>query len=121
VSISFSAVPRTLVLGTALSLTLSLTCTTQGWAKTYHLIIENMKFAPKTLEVKAGDTIVWENHDMFPHTVTATNRTGKSKPAFDSGNIAPNSSFKFKAKHAGEYPYQCNYHPTMKGTLKVVK
>lgn len=120
-SVFFSAVPKALALGAALSLSLSLTCAEQAWAKTHQVIIENMKFTPETLEVKAGDTIVWENHDIVPHTVTASTSKGKSKPSFDSGALASNASFKFKAKHAGNYPYQCNFHPTMKGTLTVVK
>jgi plastocyanin len=114
-------VSTSFALSTALSLTLSLICTEQVWAKTYHVIMENMKIAPETLEVKAGDTIVWENHDLVPHTATAITSAGQSKPAFDSGSIAPNASFKFKAKRAGKYPYQCLFHPTMKANLIVDK
>ncbi|MFL5815479.1 MAG: cupredoxin family copper-binding protein [Bdellovibrionia bacterium] len=112
---------RDLVLSTALSLTLSLACVGQAWAKTHHVVLENMKIAPETVEVKVGDTIVWENHDLVPHTATAIPSTQGSKPAFDSGSIAPNASFKFKAKHAGKYPYQCLFHPTMKANLIVGK
>jgi plastocyanin len=114
-------VTRNFILRTALSLTLSLACTEQVWAKTHHVIMENMKTVPETLEVKVGDTIVWENRDLVPHTATALTRAGESKPSFDSGSIAPNASFKFKAKRAGNYPYQCLFHPTMKADLTVVK
>jgi plastocyanin len=105
----------------ALSVALSLVCAEPVWAKTHHVIIENMKYPLGTLEVKVGDTIVWENHDIVPHTVTALSNAKEAKPSFNSGSIAPGASFKFKAKRPGNYPYQCLFHPTMKGDLKVVQ
>ncbi|HEX9473640.1 MAG TPA: plastocyanin/azurin family copper-binding protein [Steroidobacteraceae bacterium] len=72
-----------------------------------------MRFDPQELIVKAGDTIIWTNHDPFPHTVTAG---GKQ---FDSREIAAGRSWKFTPRKKGVFPYACSLHPTMLGTLRV--
>jgi plastocyanin len=66
-----------------------------------------------TLDVKAGDTIVWVNKDPFPHTATST--AGK----FDSHEIAAGKSWKFTPKETGAFTYVCTLHPTMKATIRV--
>jgi plastocyanin len=77
------------------------------------VVIENLQYNPKELQVHRGERIVWVNKDLFPHTVTAASH------AFDSGSIAANASWTYVASKAGEYPYGCTFHPTMKGILKV--
>ncbi len=79
----------------------------------HEVVIDAMRYAPETLEVKAGDTVVWTNKDPFPHTVTARNH------AFDSGEIAADGSWKLKATRKGTFTYVCTLHPTMKATLIV--
>jgi plastocyanin len=81
--------------------------------KTHTVTIEGMKFNPERLEVAAGDTVVWKNNDLVPHTVTA------SAARVESGEIAPNKSWRFVAKKKGEMPYICRLHPVMKGVLVV--
>jgi len=76
------------------------------------VVIDGVKFAPETVTVKRGDTVVWVNNDPFPHTVTA-------KGVFDSGEIPAGKSWRYKARKAGVYPYVCTLHPNMKATLKV--
>jgi len=82
-------------------------------SRTHTVVIDSLRFDPQVLTVKAGDRIVWVNHDPFPHTVTAQ---GKS---FDSHEIAPGHSWKYTARKAGEFAYACVLHPTMKATLRV--
>jgi plastocyanin len=77
------------------------------------VVIENMQFNPAELQVHRGEKIVWVNKDLFPHTATAASH------AFDSGSIAADSSWTYAAGKAGEYPYGCTFHPTMKGIIKV--
>jgi plastocyanin len=77
------------------------------------VVIENMQFSPAELQVHRGGKIVWVNKDLFPHTATAASH------AFDSGSIAADSSWTYVASKAGEYPYGCTFHPTMKGIIKV--
>lgn len=77
------------------------------------VVIEGTRFQPESLTVKAGDTIVWVNKDLFPHTATASNST------FNSQVIAAGASWKYVAKKKGEFAYVCVFHPTMKAALLV--
>ena len=81
--------------------------------KAHTVTIEGTSFQPEQLTISPGDTVVWVNKDPFPHTATST--TG----AFDSGNIAPGKSWKFRATKKGELAYVCTLHPTMKARLTV--
>jgi plastocyanin len=85
----------------------------QAAGTTHKVTIEGMKFVPERIEVAAGDTIVWTNKDVFPHTVTA------KAAKVESGDIGPNKSWKFVAKKKGEMPYICRLHPVMHGSVVV--
>jgi plastocyanin len=78
------------------------------------VVVEGMQFTPATLEVNAGDTVIWKNKDPYPHTATA-----ESKPGFDSGEIKPGHSWRYVAKKPGSFSYDCTLHRTMKGLLVV--
>jgi plastocyanin len=80
---------------------------------THTVTIEGMRFTPESLTVKVGDSVVWVNRDMFPHT--ATSKDG----GFDSGSVDPEKSWTFTAQKAGDFRYVCSFHPTMKGTLRI--
>jgi len=79
---------------------------------THTVVIENLKFVPETLEIRRGDTVVWQNRDLVPHTATA-------EGSFDSGNIAPNASWRHRFEAAATLAVVCRYHPTMKARLVV--
>lgn len=81
--------------------------------KTHAVRIEGMKFVPERLEVAAGDTVVWTNRDIVPHTVTA----GEAK--IESGELQTGKSFRLVARKPGEIDYICRLHPVMKGVLVV--
>jgi len=80
---------------------------------THTVIIEEMRFQPEHLTVAPGDTIVWVNKDLVPHT--ATSEAGR----FDSQTIQTAKSWKFTARTKGEFAYICSFHPTMKAMLNV--
>jgi plastocyanin len=82
-------------------------------SKSHTVVIEALQFSPATLEVNAGDTVVWKNKDPFPHNVTAENK------AFHSVDIQGGRSWQFKAQKKGVFPYICTLHPNMKATLVV--
>jgi plastocyanin len=82
-------------------------------AQTHTVIIDASAFQQDSLAVNAGDTIVWTNRDLFPHTVTATNG------AFDSKQIPSGKTWKYTPKVKGTFNYKCAYHTTMTGVLKV--
>jgi plastocyanin len=71
-----------------------------------------MGFKPDVVTLSVGDTVVWTNHDIVPHTATGT--------GFDTGTLAPSASGRFVAGHADTLDYTCGFHPTMKGRLIVL-
>lgn len=95
-----------------LALSLVVALARAGATRTHTVTIENMQFTPQELTVQRGDTIVWVNKDLFPHTAT-------SDKTFDSGSIAANSSWRYLAARSGTYAYGCTFHPTMKGKIMV--
>lgn len=83
--------------------------------RTHTVTMEGLRFEPSSLTVAPGDTIVWINKDPFPHTVTA------ESGSFDSGEIGPGKSWRYTPRRAGNFPYGCKLHPTMKGALRAEK
>jgi plastocyanin len=80
--------------------------------ETHTIVMEGVAFQPASLTVEVGDSVVWVNKDAFPHTATA-------KGTYDSKEISAGTSWQFTPAAAGEFPYVCTYHPTMKGVLTV--
>jgi plastocyanin len=81
--------------------------------QTHTVSISGFKFVPETLTVNAGDTVIWKNEDIVPHTATAEGK------GFNSKGIESKASWKYVADKAGTYPYLCTFHPTMKAKLIV--
>jgi|SRR5215472_4373782 len=79
--------------------------------KNHYVVIKGFKFEPEKLELEVGDTVTWTNEDIVPHIVT----TDK----FESKSMDQGESWSFKAKHKGDFPYFCRFHPTMKAELVV--
>jgi len=77
------------------------------------VLIEGMRYQPGGLTVAVGDTVVWINRDMVPHT--ATSASGR----FDSNEIAAGKSWTHTVQTKGEFAYTCAYHPLMKALLRV--
>ena len=75
--------------------------------------IANFAFAPNSLTVKVGTKVTWTNNDSVAHTVTENNG------AFNSGDLAPGSSYSFTFSKAGTYSYHCSIHPSMTATITV--
>jgi len=68
-------------------------------------------FAPKDVDVKAGDTIVWHNTGTLQHSITAD--------TFDAGLVDPGHTFSRRFDTPGVYTYHCTPHPWMKGVVRV--
>lgn len=79
---------------------------------THTVTIDGARFSPADLTVKAGDTVVWVNHDILAHTATSKNG------AFDSKVIQPGQRWKYVVKQKGDFAYTCAFHP-MDAILKV--
>lgn len=73
--------------------------------------VRNLKYVPKTLEVKTGDTVTWEFDDgNIPHDVKGD---GFESPVKTKG------TWSHTFTKAGSYDYHCTIHPYMKGVVKV--
>ena len=94
-------------------LALAAGCGGGGARPTTHPVeIRAFRFAPDTVVAAPGDTVVWTNHDVVPHTATAAD-------GWDTGEIRTSASGRMVAAEAGTYAYVCAYHPGMRGTLVV--
>lgn len=81
--------------------------------RTHTVTIERMRFEPEALTIRAGDTVVWTNKDLVPHTATS------KRAGFDSKMIPANASWKYTVRKKGDYAYTCTFHPTMTGKVRV--
>jgi plastocyanin len=75
------------------------------------------------IKVKVGGKVTWTNKDSVQHTVTS-GKAGSpdSGKEFDSGLtklINPGATFEHTFTKAGTFPYYCQLHPTMTGTVIV--
>jgi plastocyanin len=75
-------------------------------------------FAPSTLTVPAGTTVVWTHNGSSQHTVTSGN--GSPSGLFDSGTLNHGQTFSFRFNDSGTFQYYCMVHGTMmSGTITV--
>ena len=77
------------------------------------IAIDNFKFGVVSIEVAAGTTVTWTNHDDVPHTVASTTKLFKSPP-LDTGE-----TFSYTFTSAGTFEYYCSLHPHMTGKIVV--
>jgi len=80
------------------------------------VVISRSRFDNVELRVAPGTTVVFENTDAFAHTITSTDA---SPIPFDSGGLGQDETFEFTFDEAGEYPYFCQIHPTMRAVVIV--
>ena len=103
-----------LALGIALAaLLVASACDQKTAARIHRVEIKGMAYTPAEVTVAAGDTIVWVNRDIVPHTVTGEARQ------LDSGSLSPAVEWSLVARDRGRISYTCTFHPTMKGTIVV--
>jgi len=76
-------------------------------------------FIPYSLQVRVGDTVIWNNVDTAAHTVTSGNISDGVDGVFDSSLFMSGTTFEFTFDEAGEYPYFCMVHPWMTGEVVV--
>jgi plastocyanin len=81
-------------------------------AAEYTVVVSKMKFGPVPAELHPGDTIVWQNDDIFRHTATA--RDG----SFDV-DLPAKTSATMVVGDPGSIDFFCRFHPGMTGTLVV--
>ncbi|GAB2722044.1 hypothetical protein GCM10027089_52480 [Nocardia thraciensis] len=77
--------------------------------------VDNMKFSPSALTIRAGDTVTWKFSDSAPHGVQGIGDAalGINSPILTEGEW----SHTFTSP--GTYRYLCPLHPEMRGTITV--
>jgi plastocyanin len=83
-----------------------------------HVVAQkNLAFAPKSLKVKAGDTIRFTNDDPVPHNVISLS---KDNP-FDLGVLQKGQAKSVALNNPGVVDVECSIHPGMKLKVEVEK
>ena len=84
-------------------------------AETVEILIQDYKFIPALLTVKAGTTVKWTNREKrTTHSVLFSGPGG-----FESERFFPGESWQRRFDTPGSYPYGCGPHPEMKGVIVV--
>ena len=82
----------------------------------HHVVeISEFRFSPTELTVRIGDTVEFINRDVVPHTVTELEKN------WDSGFLGAEQSWTLKINQQTAAEYFCAYHPSMRGSLKIVR
>ncbi|MBI5377886.1 MAG: cupredoxin domain-containing protein, partial [Thaumarchaeota archaeon] len=79
----------------------------------------NECFIPNEVTVDVGSEVTWSNDDSAAHTVTSGDIEGGPDGKFNSDLFLAGKKFSHKFDEAGEFPYFCQVHPWMKGTVIV--
>lgn len=84
--------------------------------QTVEVVIQNYRFQPQELQIKAGDTVKWINKEKrTSHSVVLpVDQGGESERFF------PDESWQRRFDAPGRYPYRCGPHPEMTGVIDVV-
>ncbi len=94
------------------------------------MMTNDLKFTPATVTIQRGQTVEWRNTSLLVHTVTAdpakatlaeSVRLPDGAPAFDSGTLDPEATFRHTFTVPGTYRYFCVPHEgaKMRGTVIV--
>ena len=75
--------------------------------------ISGFAFSPNRLEIKAGDTVIWMNEDIAPHTATA------SDGSWDTGTLETGMEARILFGSPGDFEFVCAFHPHMTGTISI--
>lgn len=73
----------------------------------------NFEFDPDTLTIQVGTTVTWGNAAGTSHT------SNSDEAVWGSGTLNEGDEFSFTFDEAGTFPYFCQVHPTMRGTIIV--
>ena len=78
------------------------------------ITIDNFAFAPSETTIPVGTTLTWTNaQGGVLHTTTSLDGV------WDSSVLSTNRTFSFEFDQPGDFAYQCDVHPSMKGIIHV--
>jgi plastocyanin len=94
--------------------------TTLAHAESHTIKMKSLSYDPKTIEIKAGDSVQWENQAYTEHSATSIEKKDQAF-TFDTGLIQPQKKSKnIIFKTPGTYAYHCSVHgPMMNATITV--
>ncbi len=79
-----------------------------------HIVeIRDFGFHPQRTLAAPGDTVMWINRDVVPHTATANDRS------WDSMELQEGESWEMIVENSGLQQYFCEFHPGMRGISEV--
>ena len=81
------------------------------------VIIQDYKFIPQHIEIRLGDTLVWENREKRQYHSIWFESLDAEEPDY----IFPEETWERKFDQAGTFNYRCGPHPEMTGTVTVVE
>ena len=84
-------------------------------SKTHTVQIHGFQLSPSKLVVAPGDTVIWINNDLVPHTVTADGQS------WDSDRLDPGARWEVVVHDGMSETYFCLYHPSMKARLQITR
>lgn len=85
----------------------------------HNVTVANNTFAPQTLEINVGDTVVWTNI-QGDHNVNGTQGTYPDNPVSFGNDVGSGWTYNFVFNEPGTYDYQCDPHVSMGMTGKVI-
>lgn len=112
-------VPRSLALlaAAAAFAALPLQAADEATTPSVEIGIQNYRFEPAELKVKAGTTVRWINFEKrTSHSVLFT-----GEGSFESERMFPGESWEHLFDKPGIYLYTCGPHPEMRGRIEVTE
>lgn len=104
--------PTQLLLASVLAIGIALAAAPAALAADYTIVLDNMTFGALPATLHAGDTIIWQNNDIFRHSATALDQS------FDV-DLPPKTGARMVVGAAGSVEFFCKFHPGMKGKLVI--
>jgi len=90
------------------------------------IVAQDVQFTSDTIELAAGEevSITFDNADQLQHNVAIyaneADADAQQNPIFQGETITGTSiTYEFDALESGEYVFQCDVHPAMRGTVIV--
>ncbi len=87
-------------------------------AATANVSIVDFAFSPQNITINVGDTVVWTNNGVAPHTSTSGTNCPTGDGIWNSGTLSSGQAFQFTFTQPGTYNYFCAIH-CFTGTITV--
>ncbi|WP_306116627.1 MULTISPECIES: hypothetical protein [unclassified Roseovarius] len=105
---------RVLRLGAAAAMVPALALPAGAQSRLHQIAIHGFLFGPDRLMVRVGDKVRFTNHDLAPHTATATDGS------WDTGTLEQGQHADLMVTDAWGGDYFCAHHPAMTARLEIM-